>query len=96
MYNTFDSQAVNDEQKGKMDSIRLAFKIVCSEVLSLCPPGRERSECVTNLEYACMRAIRAITHTPVLEANGAQNVSQIAGASMGGCCKGEETGPCPQ
>lgn len=100
MYSTFDSQKVDDEQTSRMDCVRLAFKILLGEIMASCPPGRERSECVTNLEYACMRAIRAITHTPQLEANGQQLDPRCIPPAptlpeADRCCKAEETGPCP-
>lgn len=59
----FDSTPLTTEQADAVTQMREAFKTVRDIIVAKCPDNRERSLAITELEYSCMRSIRAIAHS---------------------------------
>lgn len=57
---TFDYKKPTDPQVERINAVREAYKSVLGTIQANCPAGRNLALAVTELEYGCMRAVKAI------------------------------------
>ncbi len=60
MKNPFRFVQPTPEKLTAMEAVRNNFLFVLGQIENYCPVGRERSLAITNLEQACMWAVKAI------------------------------------
>lgn len=62
MRKMYRSHVPSDDAAVKINELRLAFDELHSALEKLCPPSRELSLAITNIEQAAMWATKAVVH----------------------------------